>query len=41
MIGHGLAFNGPHWDFPDVPTQGMYARHLVYKNVKSLDDFQP
>jgi hypothetical protein len=41
MIDHGYAFNGPYWDFPDSPIQGLYARSLVYENVHSLDDFQP
>ena len=41
MIDHGFTFNGPHWDFPDSPLQGLYARRLVYEGVKSLDDFQP
>jgi hypothetical protein len=41
MIDHGFAFNGPHWDFPDSPIQGLYARKIVYENVQSLDDFQP
>jgi hypothetical protein len=41
MIDHGFAFNGPHWDFPDGPLQGLYARRLVYEAVRSLDDFQP
>jgi len=41
MIDHGFAFNGPNWDFPDSPLQGLYARRLVYEDVRSLDDFQP
>ena len=41
MIDHGFAFNGPHWDFPESPLQGLYARRLVYDSVRSLDDFQP
>ncbi|MGO9262170.1 MAG: HipA family kinase [Bryobacteraceae bacterium] len=41
MIDHGFAFNGPHWDFPESPVQGLYARRLVYESVTSLDDFQP
>ena len=41
MIDHGFVFNGPHWDFPDSPIQGLYTRKLVYENVRSLDDFQP
>jgi hypothetical protein len=41
MIDHGYAFNGPYWDFPESPIQGLYARPLVYQEVRSLDDFQP
>ena len=41
MIDHGFAFNGPHWDFPESPLQGLYARRQVYESVRSLDDFQP
>lgn len=41
MIDHGYAFNGPHWDFPESPVQGLYARPLVYERVRSLEDFQP
>lgn len=41
MIDHGFAFNGPHWDFPDAPIQGLYFRHSVYDAVRSLDDFEP
>jgi hypothetical protein len=41
MIDHGFAFNGPHWDFPESPLQGLYARRMVYDAVRSLDDFQP
>lgn len=41
MIDHGYAFNGPNWDFPDSPVQGLYARRTVYDSVYSLDDFRP
>lgn len=41
MIDHGFIFNGPSWDFPDAPLQGLYHRPLVYESVRSLDDFQP
>ena len=41
MIDHGFIFNGPNWDFPEAPLQGLYPRHLVYESVRSLDDFQP
>lgn len=41
MIDEGFLFNGPHWDFPDSPVQGLYHRPLVYESVASQDDFQP
>ncbi len=41
MIDHGFAFNGPHWEFPDSPLQGLYFRPSVYAEVRSLDSFQP
>jgi hypothetical protein len=41
MIDHGFAFNGPYWDFPDSPLQGLYPRRLVYEGVRSLADFEP
>ncbi len=41
MIDQGFIFNGPHWDFPDSPLQGLYHRPLVYESIASLDDFQP
>jgi hypothetical protein len=41
MIDHGFAFNGPHWQFPDSPLQGVYFRTAVYDEVRSLDSFQP
>lgn len=41
MIDHGYACNGPHWDFPDSPLMGLYARRQVYEGVRSLQDFEP
>ena len=41
MIDHGFAFNGPHWDFPESPVQGLYHRRMVYESVRSLYDFRP
>lgn len=41
MIDHGFVFNGPYWDFPESPVQGLYHRKAVYEKVRSLDDFQP
>jgi len=41
MIDHGYACNGPHWDFPDAPMQGIYFRHCVYDSVRSLENLEP
>lgn len=41
MIDHGFIFNGPNWELPDSPLQGLYPRRAVYDRVTSLDDFQP
>ena len=41
MMDHGYVFDGPHWNFPDSPLQGLYFRLNVYQNVSSWDDFQP
>jgi hypothetical protein len=41
MIDHGHVFGGSFWKFADYPLQGLYFRPGVYRNVRSLDDFQP
>ena len=41
MIDHGFSFNGPHWDFPESSITGLYTRRTVYRNVRSIDDFDP
>ena len=41
MIDHGFIFAGPVWEFQDAPTQGVYARHLVYEGIRSLHDLEP
>jgi hypothetical protein len=41
MMDHGYVFNGPHWTFTESPLQGLYFRPNVYRNIRSLDDFQP
>ncbi|MEK7408518.1 MAG: HipA family kinase [Acidobacteriota bacterium] len=41
MIDEGFVLNGPYWDFPDSPLQGLYHRPLVYEGIRSWDDFQP
>jgi hypothetical protein len=41
MMDHGYVFDGPHWNFPDSPLQGLYFRPNVYQKVRSWEDFQP
>jgi len=41
MMDHGYVFNGPHWDYPDSPLQGLYFRPMVYEKVQGWDSFQP
>jgi hypothetical protein len=41
MVDQGFIFDGPHWDFPDSPVQGLYPRRLVYERVRGLKDFEP
>jgi hypothetical protein len=41
MMDHGYIFNGPHWEYPDSPLQGLYFRTMVYQKVRGYDDFQP
>ena len=41
MLDHGYIFGGPHWTFNDSPLQGLYFRPVVYRKVKSFEDFQP
>jgi hypothetical protein len=41
MMDHGYVFDGPHWNFPDSPLQGLYFRPNVYQKVRGWEDFQP
>ncbi len=41
MIDHGFVANGPHWDFPDVPVQGLYSRHHVYAEIRGWEQLEP
>lgn len=41
MMDHGYLFEGPHWRLADSPLYGLYFRPQVYRDVRSLDDFQP
>jgi hypothetical protein len=41
FIDQGYCFNAGHWDFPDSPLRGVYARNLVYADVESWESFSP
>lgn len=41
MVDHGYIFDGPHWQFPDAPLQGLYSRPTVYDGIAKMDDLQP
>lgn len=41
MVDHGYIFNGPHWEYADAPTSGLYFRPLVYERVRGWADFEP
>jgi hypothetical protein len=41
MIDHGLCFNGPRWNFPDVPKLGLFQRRTVYAKVSGIEAFEP
>jgi len=41
MMDHGYVFEGPHWTFADSPLQGLYFRPIVYRKVRSWNDFEP
>jgi hypothetical protein len=41
MIDHGYVFNGPHWDYTDVPVTGLYFRPAVYTTIRDFNSFQP
>ncbi|MBI3209870.1 MAG: hypothetical protein HYZ37_13370 [Candidatus Solibacter usitatus] len=41
MMDHGYIFGGPEWKLEDTPVSGLYPRHLVYREVRGLDSFQP
>ena len=41
MIDHGFAFNGALWQYQDSPLQGLYFRTSIYKEVRSMESFEP
>ena len=41
MIDHGFCFNAGEWNFPDAPLRGIYARGMVYEQVRGMEAFEP
>jgi len=41
FIDQGFCFNAGEWTFPDAPLRGVFARNLVYRDVREWDAFEP
>ncbi len=41
MIDQGFCFNGGGWNFPDKPRRSLYARNVVYQQVRGIESFEP
>ena len=41
FIDHGYCFDAGSWTFNDAPLRGVYARNVVYKDVKGWNSFEP
>jgi hypothetical protein len=41
MIDQGFCFNAGEWNFPDKPRRTLYAREIVYRQVKGIESFEP
>src|SRR5580698_4027723 len=41
FIDQGFCFNAGEWTFPDAPLRGVFARNLVYRNIRGWDAFEP
>lgn len=41
FIDQGYCFNAAEWNFPDSALRGVYARNVVYQDVKGWDAFEP
>lgn len=41
FIDQGFCFNAGEWRFIDAPLRGVYARNLVYSEVRGWDNFEP
>jgi len=41
FIDQGYCFNAENWRFVDAPLRGLYARNIVYRNIRGWNDFEP
>jgi hypothetical protein len=41
FIDHGFCFGAGEWIFHDAPLRGVFARNLVYAEVKGWESFEP
>ncbi len=41
LVDHGFCFNAGEWNFPDAPLRGIYARGMVYEQVRGIEAFEP
>jgi len=41
FIDQGHCFNAAGWNFPDVPTRGVYYGKAAYQNVTGWESFEP
>jgi len=41
FIDQGFCFNAGEWRFIDAPLRGVYARNVVYRDVRGWESFEP
>lgn len=41
FIDHGFCFGAGEWVFHDAPLRGVFARNLVYEEIKGWESFEP
>lgn len=41
FIDYGYCFNAGEWVYRDSPLRGVYARNVVYRNVRGWESFEP
>ena len=41
FIDQGYCFNAGAWTFPDPPLRGVFARNMVYREVRGWESFEP